>query len=409
MNLGLSMLAVGAILAASVGVAFGAAKTGLPVLVAFLGLGMVLGSDGPGGIEFSDAKLAREVGVVSLVAILYEGGLSTSWRRLRAVAAPAVVLSTLGVVVTAGVTGLAARAFFDLTWSQALLLGAVVASTDAAAVFATLRTTRLRRSLARTLEAESGANDPVAIALTLGLISVIEKPDYRIGDLTVLLIRQLGLGLARRRRAGRRGDLALRADSGVDRALRPGSVGRNRRARLRCGRRDPRQRVPRRLPRGARGRLDAVALPGPARDVPHRVRLRGAGRAVHRPRPARLPFAAARRRARVARRDGRARAARAPARRLGLGRAAAPLHDPRARAARVGGAPRSGADRARHLRPLLARLGRGHDLQCSVLRRAGVDRAAGDDPRVARAPARPARRPCRPRSRPSRSRGRGAR
>ncbi len=195
MNLGLSMLAVGAILAASVGVAFGAAKTGLPVLVAFLGLGMVLGSDGPGGIEFSDAKLAREVGVVSLVAILYEGGLSTSWRRLREVAAPAVVLSTLGVVVTAGVTGAAARAFFDLTWSQALLLGAVVASTDAAAVFATLRTTRLRRSLARTLEAESGANDPVAIALTLGLISVIENPDYRIGDLTVLLIRQLGLGL----------------------------------------------------------------------------------------------------------------------------------------------------------------------------------------------------------------------
>ena len=195
MNIGLSMLAVGAILAASVGVAFGAAKTGLPVLVAFLGLGMVLGSDGPGGIEFSDAKLAREVGVVSLVAILYEGGLSTSWRRLREVAAPAVVLSTLGVVVTAGVTGVAARAFFDLTWSQALLLGAVVASTDAAAVFATLRTTRLRRSLARTLEAESGANDPVAIALTLGLISVIEKPDYRIGDLTVLLIRQLGLGL----------------------------------------------------------------------------------------------------------------------------------------------------------------------------------------------------------------------
>ena len=214
---------------------------------------------------------------------------------------------------------------------------------------------------------------------------------------------------ARRRRAGHRGDLALRADSCVDRALRPGRVGRNRRARLRCGRRDPRQRVPRRLPRRARGRLDAVALPGPARDVPHRGRLRGAGRAVHRPRPARLPFAAARRRARVARRDGGARAARAAARRLGLGRAAAPLHHPRARAARVGGAPRGGADRARHLRPLLARLGRGHDLQCSVLRRAGVDRAAGDDPRVARAPARPARRPCRPRSRPSRSRGRGAR
>src|SRR6185503_5191208 len=93
------------------------------------------------------------------------------------------------------ITGLAAHALFDLTWVEALLLGSVVASTDAAAVFATLRHTRLRRSLARTLEAESGANDPVAIALTLGLIAWIEQPGYGAGDLTVLLIRQLGLGL----------------------------------------------------------------------------------------------------------------------------------------------------------------------------------------------------------------------
>src|SRR5690349_5473075 len=189
------MLAIGAVLAASVAVALGAAKFGLPVLVAFLGLGMLLGSDGPGGIDFDDARLAREVGVVALAAILYEGGLSTSWRRLREVAVPALSLSTVGVVVTAGVTGVAAYSLFDLSWAESLLLGAVVASTDAAAVFATLRTTRLRRGIARTLEAESGANDPVAIALTLGLISVIEKPDYRIGDLTLLLVRQLGLGL----------------------------------------------------------------------------------------------------------------------------------------------------------------------------------------------------------------------
>jgi len=157
---------------------------------------MLLGSDGPGGIDFDDAQLAREVGVVSLAAILYEGGLSTSWRRLRSVAVPAVALSTVGVLVTAAITGLAAHALFDLTWVEALLLGSVVASTDAAAVFATLRHTRLRRSLARTLEAESGANDPVAIALTLGLIAWIEQPGYGAGDLTVLLIRQLGLGLA---------------------------------------------------------------------------------------------------------------------------------------------------------------------------------------------------------------------
>jgi len=189
------MLAVGGVLAASVAVALGAAKSGLPALVAFLGLGMVLGSDGPGGVAFDDAKLARDVGVVSLAAILYEGGLSTSWRRLREVAVPALLLSTVGVVVTAGVTGAAAYGLFDLSWTESLLLGAVVASTDAAAVFATLRTTRLRRGLARTLEAESGANDPVAIALTLGLIAWIEQRSYGAGDLTLLLARQLGLGL----------------------------------------------------------------------------------------------------------------------------------------------------------------------------------------------------------------------
>jgi cell volume regulation protein A len=194
-NIGLAMLAVGAILAASVAVALGAAKSGLPALVAFLALGMLLGSDGPGGIAFDDARLARDVGVVSLAAILYEGGLSTSWRRLREVAIPSLLLSTVGVVVTAGVTGAAAYGLFDLSWTESLLLGAVVASTDAAAVFATLRTTRLRRVLARTLEAESGANDPVAIALTLGLIAWIEQRGYGADDLTLLVVRQLGLGL----------------------------------------------------------------------------------------------------------------------------------------------------------------------------------------------------------------------
>jgi len=196
MNVGLAMLAVGAVLAASVALALGAAKTGLPALVAFLGLGMVLGSDGPGGVAFDDATVAREVGIVSLVAILYEGGLSTSWRRLRAVALPATLLSTVGVAVTAGLTGCFAHLLFDLSWPEAFLLGSVVSSTDAAAVFATLRRTRLRRGLARTLEAESGGNDPVAIALTLGLIAWIERPHYGVADLATLLLKQIGIGLA---------------------------------------------------------------------------------------------------------------------------------------------------------------------------------------------------------------------
>jgi cell volume regulation protein A len=193
---GLLLLLVGAVLAASIVVALGAARTGLPVLVAFLGLGMLLGSDGPGGIEFDDAALTRRVGIVGLGLILYEGGLQTSWRRLRTVAAPAAALSTVGVVVSTLVTAAAARVLFDLTWLEAALLGAVVASTDAAAVFATLRSTHIRRRLARTLEAESGGNDPMAIALTLGLIAWIERPrTHGIADVIVLVVRQIGLGL----------------------------------------------------------------------------------------------------------------------------------------------------------------------------------------------------------------------
>src|SRR5215467_9693328 len=175
MSMGLAMLAVGAVLAASVAVALGAAKTGFPALVAFLALGMLLGSDGPGGIAFDDAELARKVGVVALVAILFEGGLATSWRRLREVAVPAALLSTVGIAVTTGLAGVAAYQLFDLTWLHAFLLGAVIASTDAAAVFATLRFTNLRRRLARTLEAETGVNDPMAIALTVGLIEWIQN------------------------------------------------------------------------------------------------------------------------------------------------------------------------------------------------------------------------------------------
>lgn len=115
MDEGTILLIVGAVLAASIVVALGAARTGLPVLVAFLALGMLLGSDGPGGIEFSDAELARQVGVFGLAAILYEGGLSTSWRRLRQVALPAALLSTVGVLVTALLTGVGAHALFDLS------------------------------------------------------------------------------------------------------------------------------------------------------------------------------------------------------------------------------------------------------------------------------------------------------
>lgn len=178
-----------------VAAAFAASRLSVPVLVAFLGLGMLLGSEGPGGIEFDNPDLARTVGVVSLVAILFEGGLTTAWRRLRPVVAAAAILGTAGVVVTTLLSGFAAYFLFDLSPLESLLLGAVVASTDSAAVFATLRFMTLRRRLARLLEAESGLNDPMAVALTIGFIEWIDHTREGAGGLMLLLVRQLGLGL----------------------------------------------------------------------------------------------------------------------------------------------------------------------------------------------------------------------
>lgn len=192
----LIFLAVGGVLALSLFIALIASRMGVPSLVVFLVIGMVLGSDGIGNIEFNNVALAQTVGMIGLAAILFEGGLSTSWRRLREVALPATLLSTIGVAVTALLAGVAAYKLFDLPWLSALLLGAVVSSTDVAAVFATLRFTKIRRRLARTLEAESAGNDPMAIALTVGLIAWIQHPaTYGIHNLVLLLIQQLGLGL----------------------------------------------------------------------------------------------------------------------------------------------------------------------------------------------------------------------
>jgi potassium/hydrogen antiporter len=190
------ILIAGGILLVAVASAVATRRTRFPLLITFLGLGMLLGSEGIGGIYFDDAELARSIGIVGLIAILFEGGLTTEWRDVRPVIGPAFLLSTIGVVVTMLITGVAAELVFDLSRAQSFLLGAVVGSTDAAAVFATLRFTRLRRKLASLLASESGLNDPTAVALTLGLIAWIETAGYGVGDLATLLVRQLGIGLA---------------------------------------------------------------------------------------------------------------------------------------------------------------------------------------------------------------------
>jgi cell volume regulation protein A len=196
MEPGTLILFVGAILLAALAAATLAGRAGVPVLVTFLGLGMILGSDGPGGIDFADAHLARMVGIVGLAIILFEGGITTPWRAIRPVLVPAAMLSTLGVVVSTVITGVVAHAVFPPSWSASMLLGAVVASTDAAAVFTTLRVASVRRRLAHVLEAESGANDPIAVALTIGLIQWVQDSSYGLPDLVVLIIRQLSVGLA---------------------------------------------------------------------------------------------------------------------------------------------------------------------------------------------------------------------
>ncbi|MEX0868936.1 MAG: potassium/proton antiporter [Nitriliruptoraceae bacterium] len=147
----------------------------IPGALLFLTLGMVVGTDGLGWVGLDDQLLVRDLGVVALLIILFEGGLTTKPTDLKRAAVPGLALSTVGVLVTAGVTALAAWLIFDLDPVTAGLLGSVVASTDAAAVFSMMRTTPLPRRVSAVLRIESGANDPIAIMLTVGLLATIEN------------------------------------------------------------------------------------------------------------------------------------------------------------------------------------------------------------------------------------------
>jgi cell volume regulation protein A len=141
------ILIAGGILLVAVASAVATRRARFPLLITFLGLGMLLGSEGIGGIYFDDAELARSIGIVGLIAILFEGGLTTEWRDVRPVIGPASLLSSLGVLVTMLMTGAAAHVVFDLSWTESFLLGAVVGSTDAAAVFSTHGCCRRRSAL----------------------------------------------------------------------------------------------------------------------------------------------------------------------------------------------------------------------------------------------------------------------
>jgi cell volume regulation protein A len=144
----------------------------LPGLVLFLVIGMAVADDGLGIIHFGDAQLAQNVAIVALVVILFEGGLATSPQAIRRAGAPAALLATLGVAVTAAIAAGGAALAFDLPASSSLLIGAVVASTDAAAVFSALRGQIMPARVRDLLQMESGLNDPVAVMLTIGMVEV---------------------------------------------------------------------------------------------------------------------------------------------------------------------------------------------------------------------------------------------
>jgi cell volume regulation protein A len=189
------ILAAGALLTAGLVASFVAVRLRVPSLALFLGVGMLVGSDGLGWIAFSDYRLARTIGVISLALILFEGGLTSGLLHLRPVLGAATALATVGTVITAVVVGLSATALFGLSANEGLLLGAILSSTDGAAIFALLRGSSLSRKLARTLEGESGLNDPVAVLLVLGCISLLIQPGYGVGEMVVLFVRELGVGL----------------------------------------------------------------------------------------------------------------------------------------------------------------------------------------------------------------------
>lgn len=180
----------------SIGIAKLSGNLGVPVLLLFLLIGMLAGSDGPGGIYFDDPGLAQSIGVIALVFILFAGGLDTDWPVVRPVLWQATSLATLGVFLTALAVGVVAHAFLDFSWLEGLLLGAVISSTDAAAVFSVLRSrsVSLRGRLTPLLELESGSNDPMAVFLTVGLIHLIQSPGASFGEMALLFVLQMGLG-----------------------------------------------------------------------------------------------------------------------------------------------------------------------------------------------------------------------
>lgn len=172
-------------------------RLGIPVFLLFLLVGMVAGSEGPGGVYFDDPWLAQSLGIVALTLIIFSGGLGTNWVSVRPVLWQGVALSTLGVLLTTVLVGCFAVFLVGFSWVESLLVGAIVSSTDAAAVFSVMRSKNinLQDHLKQLIELESGSNDPMAVFLTVGLIHLLVEPATPAVSLLPMFVQQMALGL----------------------------------------------------------------------------------------------------------------------------------------------------------------------------------------------------------------------
>jgi len=189
--LGVSLLVLLSVLASKV-----SDKFGVPALLLFLLIGMLAGAEGPGKIYFYDLWGAKSIGIIALIFILFSGGLETNWKEIKPILGPGIILSSAGVLLTTIILGCFLVFILHFSFLEGLLLGAIVSSTDATAVFSILRSRRvgLKGQLRPLLEFESGSNDPMAVFLTIGLIRVITNPAVPLVSLIPMFFLEMGIG-----------------------------------------------------------------------------------------------------------------------------------------------------------------------------------------------------------------------